>query len=155
MFDYSKMIKRAIEFFPQWCDIRKRHQTSVGGRLMSSILEESLKIEDAIEEYINLGDVALRIADTAGIRETDDKIESLGIDKSREYINKAELVLFVVDSSDEITKDDLEIYDTVKGKNLIILCNKSDLGKIKDLSKGQFKLILLVYSIINKKNIFL
>ena len=53
MFDYSKMIKRAIEFFPQWSDIRKRHQTSVGGRLMSSILEESLKIEDAIEEYID------------------------------------------------------------------------------------------------------
>ena len=53
MFDYNKMIKRAIEFFPQWSDIRKRHQTSVGGRLMSSILEESIKIEDAIEEYID------------------------------------------------------------------------------------------------------
>ena len=51
MFDYSKMIKRAIEFFPQWSDIRKRHQTSVGGRLMSSILDESVKIEEAIEEY--------------------------------------------------------------------------------------------------------
>ena len=48
MFDYSKMIKRAIEFFPQWSDIRKRHQTSVGGRLMSSILDESVKIEEAI-----------------------------------------------------------------------------------------------------------
>ncbi|MBR4890039.1 MAG: tRNA uridine-5-carboxymethylaminomethyl(34) synthesis GTPase MnmE [Clostridia bacterium] len=90
---------------------------------------------DVIEERITLGGVVLNVFDTAGIRKTDDKIESLGIDKSREYINKAELVLFVVDSSDEITNDDLEIYNTVKDKNLIILCNKSDLGRIKDLSK--------------------
>ena len=53
MFDYSKMIKRAVEFFPQWSDIRKRHKTSVGGRLVDSLLEETLKIEDAIQDYID------------------------------------------------------------------------------------------------------
>ena len=53
MFDYSKMIKRAIEFFPQWSDIRKRHKTSVGGRFVDSLLEETLKIEDAIQDYID------------------------------------------------------------------------------------------------------
>lgn len=53
MFDYSKMLKRAIEFFPQWSDIRKRYKTSVGGRFLSSTLEESLKTEEAIQEYID------------------------------------------------------------------------------------------------------
>ena len=53
MFDYSKMLKRAIEFFPQWSDIRKRYKTSTGGRFLSSMLEESLKTEEAIQEYID------------------------------------------------------------------------------------------------------
>ena len=53
MFDYSKMLKRAIEFFPQWSDIRKRYKTSTGGRFLASTLEESLKTEDAIQEYID------------------------------------------------------------------------------------------------------
>ena len=53
MFDYSKMLKRAIEFFPQWSDIRKRYKTSTGGRFLASALEESLKTEDAIQEYID------------------------------------------------------------------------------------------------------
>ena len=53
MFDYNKMIKRAIEFFPRWTDIRKRYKTSNGGNLIGAILDESLKIEDAIQEYID------------------------------------------------------------------------------------------------------
>ena len=53
MFDYSKMIKRAIEFFPQWSDIRKRYKTSTGGKFIGSMLEESIKIEDAIQDYID------------------------------------------------------------------------------------------------------
>ena len=53
MFDYNKMIKRAVEFFPRWSDIRKRYNTSNGGNLISAALEESLKIEDAINEYID------------------------------------------------------------------------------------------------------
>lgn len=53
MFDYSKMLQRAIEFFPRWSDIRKRYNTSNGGNLVGAVLEESIKIEDAIKEYIN------------------------------------------------------------------------------------------------------
>ncbi len=53
MFDYNKMIKRAIEFFPQWTDIRKRYKTSTGGRLISTLLEETVDIEKAIQEYID------------------------------------------------------------------------------------------------------
>ena len=53
MFDYSKMIKRAIEFFPRWTDIRKRYKTSSGGNLLGSMLDETIKIEEAIQEYID------------------------------------------------------------------------------------------------------
>ena len=53
MFDYNKMLKRAIEFFPRWTDIRKRYNTSNGGNLIGSIVEESIKIEEAIQEYID------------------------------------------------------------------------------------------------------
>ena len=53
MFDYNKMIKRAIEFFPHWTDIRKRYKTSNGGNLVSTILDESLKIEESIQAYID------------------------------------------------------------------------------------------------------
>ena len=53
MFDYNKMIRRAIEFFPRWTDIRKRYKTSNGGNLIGSMLEESIKIEEAIQEYID------------------------------------------------------------------------------------------------------
>ncbi len=83
---------------------------------------------DVIEERITLNGFVLNVFDTAGIRETNDKIESLGIDKSREYINKAELVLFVVDGSNKITDEDLDIFETVKDKNVIVLLNKSDLN---------------------------
>ena len=51
MFDYSKMIQRAVQFFPTWSDIRKRYKTSTGGKLIGSILEETCELEDAIKEY--------------------------------------------------------------------------------------------------------
>ena len=53
MFDYNKMIKRAVEFFPRWTDIRKRYKTSNGGNLIGTILDETIKIEEAIQEYID------------------------------------------------------------------------------------------------------
>ncbi|MBO5929997.1 MAG: tRNA uridine-5-carboxymethylaminomethyl(34) synthesis GTPase MnmE [Clostridia bacterium] len=83
---------------------------------------------DVIEERITLGSVVLNVFDTAGIHETEDKIESLGIDKSKEYINKATLVLFVVDASSPLSCEDKAIFASIKDKNVIILLNKSDLG---------------------------
>ena len=53
MFDYTKMIQRAIEFFPLWTDIRKRYKTSYGGKLLSSVIDEEITIEETIQEYID------------------------------------------------------------------------------------------------------
>lgn len=86
---------------------------------------------DVIEERITLGDIVLNVFDTAGIRETQDKIESLGIHKSKEYIEKAELILFVADGSSPLSAEDMALFETVKEKNVIVLLNKADLGAIE------------------------
>ena len=87
---------------------------------------------DVIEERITLGNVVLNVYDTAGIRSTDDTIESLGIDKSKECIKNAELVLFVCDTVSGIEDADKEIFDSLSGKNVIVIFNKSDIGTNND-----------------------
>ena len=85
---------------------------------------------DVIEERITLGDVVLNVYDTAGIRKTADVIESLGIDKSKEYIKNAELVLFVVDTKDGIDDEDREIFESLNKKNVLVIFNKTDVGNL-------------------------
>ncbi len=87
---------------------------------------------DSIEEYADIDGIPLRIIDTAGIRQTNDKVEKLGVDKSRVYIEKADLILALFDSSRPIDKDDKEIIDLIDNKNAIIVLNKSDLQKSFD-----------------------
>ncbi|MBQ3181940.1 MAG: GTP-binding protein, partial [Clostridia bacterium] len=82
---------------------------------------------DVIEERITIGNIVLNVFDTAGIRDTDDTIESLGIDKSKECIKNAELVLFVVDSVSGISDEDREIFKSLDNKNVIVILNKSDI----------------------------
>ena len=98
---------------------------------------------DVIEERITIEDIVLNVFDTAGIRETDDKIESLGIDKSKEYIEKAELVLFVVDSSKALSNEDMEIFKSIKDKNVIVLFNKTDLGEMESTAFDGFDTVAL------------
>lgn len=81
---------------------------------------------DAIEEHIDLGDARLNVFDTAGIRNTDDTVEKIGVEKSKMLVENAELVIFMLDSKKKFDKNDMEIYNLVKEKNLIILANKSE-----------------------------
>lgn len=82
---------------------------------------------DVLEEQIMLGKVALRLADTAGIRETKDVVEKIGVDKARQYASQADLILFVVDSSTEFDKDDEDILFSIRDKKYVVLLNKTDL----------------------------
>ncbi len=86
---------------------------------------------DVIEERITIGNAVLNVFDTAGIRNTSDTIESLGIDKSKECIKNAELVLFVADSVTGISEEDKEIFESLDKKNVIVILNKSDIADIK------------------------
>ena len=83
---------------------------------------------DTIEEFASILGVPVRLTDTAGIRETEDKVERIGIERSRESIRSADAVIFVADGSDRISQEDGEIMSGLSGKNVIFVLNKSDLG---------------------------
>ncbi len=83
---------------------------------------------DSIEESLNIGDVTLRLIDTAGIRITSDRVESLGVDRSKRLSADADLILYVVDSSVPISEEDRDIMDLTKGKKMIVVYNKTDLA---------------------------
>ena len=84
---------------------------------------------DTVEETVMLGHTRLRLIDTAGIRETEDKIEAMGVERSRQAVNNADLVLFVCDGTEALTEEDQVVIDAVMNHpNAIALINKSDLG---------------------------
>ena len=82
---------------------------------------------DAIEEQIRLNGISLNVIDTAGIRNTDDVVEKIGVDKAKEYAEESDLVIYVVDSSIPLDEDDFKIIEMIKERNVIVLLNKSDL----------------------------
>lgn len=82
---------------------------------------------DYIEETLQIRGVPVRLIDTAGIRETEDLVEKIGVERSRKKIEEADLVLFVIDGSREITEEDLKIYQSIKNKERIVVVNKVDL----------------------------
>lgn len=82
---------------------------------------------DALEEHIQLSGISLNIIDTAGIRQTEDLVEKIGVDKAKEYIERADLILYVIDSSIKLNEDDLSVAKMLKDKNVIVILNKSDL----------------------------
>ena len=85
---------------------------------------------DVIEEQIRLNGISLNVIDTAGIRNTEDIVEKIGVDKAREYVETADLVIYVVDASIPLDEDDKKIIEILKDRNTIILLNKSDLTSV-------------------------
>ena len=90
---------------------------------------------DILEEYITLHGITLKITDTAGIRETEDIVEKIGVDKAREMAQKADLILYVVDSSVPLDENDEEIMSMLGGNKAIILYNKTDLTPVIPLEE--------------------
>ena len=82
---------------------------------------------DTIEEFINVEGIPIKIIDTAGIRNSDNLVEKIGIDKTKNLIDKAQLVLALFDSSTTLTEEDFEIFDLIKNKTALILLTKKDL----------------------------
>ena len=82
---------------------------------------------DTLSEIVNVRGITLNIIDTAGIRETDDLVEKIGVDKAIKSVDKADLVLYVVDGSVELDENDQRIIEKVRDKNVIVIINKSDL----------------------------
>lgn len=84
---------------------------------------------DVIEEYINLDGIPVRIIDTAGIRETEDVVEKIGVERSKQKIDEADLVIFMLDTSRVLDSEDMEIINYIKDKKYIVLLNKVDLER--------------------------
>ncbi len=82
---------------------------------------------DTIEDSFMLDDIKINLIDTAGIHDTQDKVEKIGVDKAKDLISQADIVLFLVDSSRTYSKEDKEIYDSIQGTKFIVLKTKSDL----------------------------
>ena len=105
--------------------------------LLNALLNEERAIvtniegttRDTIEEYIIIQGITFRIIDTAGIRESQDEVEKIGIQKSIKAIDNADLIIMIFDSSKDISEEDIRILNKIKNKNFIIVLNKTDLNR--------------------------
>ena len=88
---------------------------------------------DILEEYISLNGITLRVIDTAGIRDTEDVVEKIGVGKARQMAEDADLILYVVDSSMPLDENDQEIMELLKGRKSITIYNKTDLTPVVDI----------------------
>ncbi len=153
-------LEELIKNFDKGRILREGIKTVILGRpnvgkssLLNSLLGEEKAIvtdiegttRDIITEYVNIIDIPLQIIDTAGIRETTDVIEKIGVSKTIEYAKIAELCFVVIDSSRKLEKEDIEILDMVKDKKVIVLLNKIDLEENININD--------IYNYIEKDNI--
>ncbi|TCO78054.1 tRNA uridine-5-carboxymethylaminomethyl(34) synthesis GTPase MnmE [Marinisporobacter balticus] len=103
--------------------------------LMNALLKESRAIvtevpgttRDIIEEFLSIQGIPLKIIDTAGIRETEDLVERIGVERSKEFFNKGDLVIFIVNASESLTEEDKKIIELLQNRKTIVLMNKTDL----------------------------
>lgn len=111
--------------------------------LMNALLRESRAIvtdipgttRDIIEESINIKGIPLRIVDTAGIRETDNVVEKIGVERSKEVFNKSDLIIMVLNGAEALTEEDIEILGLLRDRNSVIFINKTDLDRVIDIEK--------------------
>ncbi|MBE4907914.1 tRNA uridine-5-carboxymethylaminomethyl(34) synthesis GTPase MnmE [Bacillus luteolus] len=111
--------------------------------LLNSLVHENKAIvtdipgttRDVIEEYVNVRGVPLRLVDTAGIRETEDIVERIGVERSREVLKKADLILLVLNYNEALSEEDEKLFEAVKGMDTIVIINKTDLPQKIDLHR--------------------
>lgn len=149
----QKDIDKLINSFSNGKIIKEGVETVIIGRpnagkssLLNLLLKEDRAIvsdiegttRDIIREYIKLGDISLNIVDTAGIRNTEDYIEKIGVDKAKNIAINADFVLLVIDATKSLSEEDIELIDYIKDKKAIILLNKADseiLLSVDDIKK--------------------
>jgi tRNA modification GTPase len=107
---------------------------------------------DILEEYVNVNGIPLKLIDTAGIRDTDDIVEKIGVERSRQALKEAELILYVLNNNEPLTDEDIEILDSMADQNVINIVNKLDLEPkldVEDLQKRYPDMPVVRTSIIN------
>lgn len=141
-------IEKLLQTSQQGKILREGLSTVIIGRpnvgkssLLNSLVHENKAIvtdipgttRDVIEEYVNVRGVPLKLLDTAGIRETEDIVERIGVERSRQVLKEADLILLVLNYSDEFTDEDRNIFRAVEGMDVIVIINKTDLPQQIDM----------------------
>ena len=111
--------------------------------LLNSLVHENKAIvtdipgttRDVIEEYVNVRGVPLRLVDTAGIRETEDIVERIGVERSRQVLKEADLILLVLNNAEPLTAEDKKLFEAARGMDVIVLVNKTDLNRKIDMDE--------------------
>jgi len=143
-------IQKLLETSKQGKILREGLSTVIIGRpnvgkssLLNTLVQESKAIvtdipgttRDVIEEYVNVKGVPLRLIDTAGIRETKDVVEAIGVERSKKVLNLADLVLFVLNNNEQLSEEDRKLFKEMSGKDVIVIINKTDLSQKLDLNE--------------------
>ncbi|MBM6616932.1 tRNA uridine-5-carboxymethylaminomethyl(34) synthesis GTPase MnmE [Bacillus suaedaesalsae] len=157
----QKEIEKLLQTSNQGKILREGLSTVIVGRpnvgkssLLNSLVHENKAIvtdipgttRDVIEEYVNVKGVPLRLLDTAGIRETEDIVERIGVERSRQVLKEADLILLVLNYNDELTIEDERLFEAVAGMDVIVIVNKTDLPQKLDINRvkeiaGEYSLV--------------
>lgn len=161
MRDKTKEVHREIDNLLQVAKqgkiLREGLATAIIGRpnvgkssLMNALVQENKAIvteipgttRDIIEEYVNVRGVPLRLVDTAGIRETEDIVEKIGVERSRKVLKESDLILFVLNHNEKLSEEDEKLFEAIQGLEYIVIINKTDLeqnldlDRVKELAEG-------------------
>ncbi|WP_042220868.1 tRNA uridine-5-carboxymethylaminomethyl(34) synthesis GTPase MnmE [Oceanobacillus manasiensis] len=148
--EVHREIENLLEVAKQGKILREGLATAIIGRpnvgkssLMNALVQENKAIvteipgttRDIIEEYVNVRGVPLRLVDTAGIRETEDIVEKIGVERSRKVLKESDLILFVLNHNEELSEEDEKLFEAIQGLEYIVIINKTDLEQKLDLEK--------------------
>ncbi|HEQ1337296.1 TPA: tRNA uridine-5-carboxymethylaminomethyl(34) synthesis GTPase MnmE [Streptococcus pyogenes] len=164
--EFQSLLENLLRTAKRGKILREGLSTAIIGRpnvgkssLLNNLLREDKAIvtdiagttRDVIEEYVNIKGVPLKLVDTAGIRETDDLIEQIGVERSKKALQEADLVLLVLNASEKLTDQDRALLNLSQGSNRIILLNKTDLEQKIELE--QLPADLIPISVLTNQNI--
>lgn len=154
LLEQSKRIKeeinRLLETGAQGKIMREGLSTVIVGRpnvgkssMLNNLIQDNKAIvtevagttRDVLEEYVNVRGVPLRLVDTAGIRDTEDIVEKIGVERSRKALSEADLILFVLNNNEPLTEDDQTLFEVIKNEDAIVIINKTDLEQRLDVSE--------------------
>ena len=154
LLEQSKRIKeeinRLLETGAQGKIMREGLSTVIVGRpnvgkssMLNNLIQDNKAIvtevagttRDVLEEYVNVRGVPLRLVDTAGIRDTEDIVEKIGVERSRKALSEADLILFVLNNNEPLTEDDQTLFEVIKNDDVIVIINKTDLEQRLDVSE--------------------
>ena len=168
MDDAKSMIDKLLSTSNKGKILRDGINTTIIGKpnvgkssLLNNLLNENRAIvtdipgttRDLITEYISFGDFTLKVNDTAGIRDTEDLVEKIGVDKSIELVDKSDLIISIFDTSRDFDEEDEKILSLINGKNAIIILNKVDLSPKFDESKFESEHKIVKTSMTNEEGI--